>query len=68
MSNRCISPKIKESRGSHVRLDFPQRDDINFLKHTLAYKTLEGPELIQFSTCVDNSIHTEVEKSIEASG
>ena len=38
----------KESRGSHVRLDFPQRDDINFLKHTLAYKTHEGTR-IEFS-------------------
>jgi succinate dehydrogenase / fumarate reductase flavoprotein subunit len=34
-----------ESRGSHVRLDFPQRDDVNFLKHTLAYKTAEGPRI-----------------------
>jgi len=35
----------KESRGSHVRLDFPQRDDVNFLKHTLAYKTDDGPRI-----------------------
>ena len=28
----------KESRGSHQRLDgYEQRDDVNFLKHTLAY-------------------------------
>ena len=28
----------RESRGSHQRLDgFEQRDDVNFLKHTLAY-------------------------------
>ena len=25
----------KESRGSHMREDYPQRDDVNFLKHTL---------------------------------
>jgi succinate dehydrogenase flavoprotein subunit len=35
----------KESRGSHVRLDFPQRDDVNFLKHTLAYETTDGPRI-----------------------
>ncbi|MGD0177094.1 MAG: FAD-binding protein [Candidatus Bathyarchaeia archaeon] len=35
----------KESRGSHVRLDFPQRDDVNFLKHTLAYKTADGARI-----------------------
>ncbi len=28
----------KESRGAHYRLDYQQRDDINWLKHTLAYK------------------------------
>jgi succinate dehydrogenase flavoprotein subunit len=33
----------KESRGSHTRTDFPKRDDENFLKHTLAYRTPEGP-------------------------
>jgi succinate dehydrogenase / fumarate reductase flavoprotein subunit len=38
----------EESRGSHVRLDYPTRDDARFLKHTLAYKTPEGPR-IEFS-------------------
>ncbi|BAK54307.1 succinate dehydrogenase flavoprotein subunit [Sulfurisphaera tokodaii] len=27
----------KESRGAHYRLDFPERDDQNWLKHTIAY-------------------------------
>jgi succinate dehydrogenase / fumarate reductase, flavoprotein subunit len=27
----------KESRGAHAREDFPQRDDVNWLKHTLAW-------------------------------
>jgi succinate dehydrogenase / fumarate reductase flavoprotein subunit len=27
-----------ESRGAHYRLDYPRRDDVNWLKHTLAYK------------------------------
>lgn len=25
----------EESRGSHTRTDYPERDDLNFLKHTL---------------------------------
>jgi succinate dehydrogenase / fumarate reductase flavoprotein subunit len=28
----------KESRGAHYRLDYPKRDDVDWLKHTLAYK------------------------------
>lgn len=35
----------EESRGSHVRLDFPKRDDTRFLKHTLAFKTPDGPRI-----------------------
>ena len=34
-----------ESRGAHSRRDFPQRDDDNWLKHTLAYYTPEGSRL-----------------------
>ena len=34
-----------ESRGSHARTDFPARDDEQWLKHTLAYHTPEGPRL-----------------------
>jgi len=35
----------KESRGAHYRLDYPKRDDENWLKHTLAFWTPEGPRL-----------------------
>ncbi len=28
----------RESRGAHYRLDYQKRDDLNWLKHTLAYK------------------------------
>jgi succinate dehydrogenase / fumarate reductase, flavoprotein subunit len=34
-----------ESRGAHSRRDFPKRDDQNWLKHTLAWKTDEGIRL-----------------------
>ncbi|MFQ5940382.1 MAG: succinate dehydrogenase/fumarate reductase flavoprotein subunit [Nitrososphaerales archaeon] len=34
-----------ESRGAHARLDYPDRDDQNFLKHTLAYYTWDGPKI-----------------------
>jgi succinate dehydrogenase / fumarate reductase, flavoprotein subunit len=35
----------KESRGAHYRNDYPTRDDQNWLKHTLAWKTAEGVKL-----------------------
>jgi len=34
-----------ESRGAHSRRDFPQRDDTNWLKHTLAHYTPTGPRI-----------------------
>ncbi len=34
-----------ESRGAHSRPDYPKRDDENWLKHTLAYYTKDGPRL-----------------------
>jgi fumarate reductase flavoprotein subunit len=35
----------KESRGSHQRLDHPERDDENYLKHSLAYQTDGDPRV-----------------------
>ncbi|MFQ6057496.1 MAG: succinate dehydrogenase flavoprotein subunit [Anaerolineae bacterium] len=35
----------QESRGAHYREDYPQRDDANWLKHTLAYQTESGVKL-----------------------
>ena len=34
-----------ESRGSHQRTDFPDRDDENFLKHSLAYQNDTEPRM-----------------------
>jgi len=38
----------KESRGSHQRLDYVERDDQNYLKHTLAYYQGEEPPRIDY--------------------
>ena len=32
----------KESRGGHYREDYPERDDENWLKHSLAFQLPEG--------------------------
>ncbi|MDO2963836.1 succinate dehydrogenase flavoprotein subunit [Mycobacteroides abscessus] len=34
----------KESRGGHAREDYPNRDDTNYMRHTMAYK--QGAELL----------------------
>ncbi len=35
----------KESRGAHFRTDITERDDENWLKHTLVYQSEEGPRV-----------------------
>ncbi len=35
----------QESRGAHARRDFATRDDVNWLKHTLAWETDGAPRL-----------------------
>ena len=32
----------KESRGGHAREDYQSRDDVNFMRHTMAYKDGDG--------------------------
>ena len=32
----------QESRGAHTRLDFPKRDDVHWLKHTIAHRGPDG--------------------------
>jgi succinate dehydrogenase / fumarate reductase flavoprotein subunit len=34
----------KESRGGHAREDYPNRDDTNYMRHTMAYK--QGDDLL----------------------
>ncbi len=38
----------KESRGGHYREDYPERDDENFLKHTLAFRRPDGDVEIRY--------------------
>lgn len=32
----------KESRGGHAREDYPHRDDVNYMRHTMAYRSVES--------------------------
>jgi fumarate reductase flavoprotein subunit len=40
--------KRTESRGSHQRTDHPDRDDQNFLAHSLAYRNENNPPRIEY--------------------
>jgi succinate dehydrogenase flavoprotein subunit len=33
----------QESRGGHFREDYPTRDDVSFMRHTMAYREPDGP-------------------------
>lgn len=38
----------KESRGGHARVDYPKRDDVNFLRHTLAHRIGDGAVRLKY--------------------
>ena len=38
----------QESRGAHFRTDFPTRDDVNWLQHTLAFRTADGGHELRY--------------------
>ncbi|MFH1863063.1 MAG: succinate dehydrogenase flavoprotein subunit [bacterium] len=42
----------QESRGAHARTDYPNRDDLNWLKHTLAWKEADGSIRLDFKPVV----------------
>jgi len=42
----------KESRGAHARTDYPKRDDVNFLHHTLAYYDPNEPIMKKFPVTI----------------
>jgi succinate dehydrogenase / fumarate reductase flavoprotein subunit len=51
-----------ESRGAHAREDFPDRDDVNWMKHTLAWlDTTTGKSRIDYRPVHSNTMTNEVE-------
>jgi succinate dehydrogenase / fumarate reductase flavoprotein subunit len=48
-----VSAKARnESRGGHFREDYPTRDDVNFMRHTMAYKIPDETGLTSFQSDV----------------
>jgi len=39
----------KESRGAQSRTDYPERDDANWMKHTLAFRQADGSPRLDYS-------------------
>jgi fumarate reductase flavoprotein subunit len=38
----------EESRGAHQRTDFPARDDVRFLAHSLVYRNADGSARVEY--------------------
>ncbi len=51
----------EESRGGHAREDFPERDDINWMKHTLAWIDDDRSPEIDYRPVHDYTLGDEVE-------
>jgi fumarate reductase flavoprotein subunit len=39
----------EESRGAHQRTDFPARDDVRFLAHSMAYREADGGCRVEYA-------------------
>jgi len=51
----------KESRGAHAREDYPDRDDVNWMKHTLASLDGEGTVSFEYRPVHANTMTDEVD-------
>ena len=52
----------QESRGAHAREDFPDRDDTNWMKHTVTWLGEDGEPTIDYRPVHYYTLTDEVEK------
>ena len=58
---RSTRPKSQESRGAHAREDFPDRDDQNWMKHTLSWVDDHGEVQLDYRPVHLNTLTSDVE-------
>ena len=51
----------EESRGAHAREDFPERDDKNWMKHTMIWLDQNGKVKIDYKPVVLSTLTDEVD-------
>jgi len=51
----------QESRGAHAREDFPQRDDVNWMKHTLCWVDEQGRARIDYRPVHQHTLTNDVD-------
>jgi len=51
----------RESRGAHARDDFPDRDDVNWMKHTLSWRDAQGKVTLDYRPVHLNTLSNEVQ-------
>ena len=51
----------QESRGAHAREDFPDRDDVNWMKHTLAWIDPKGKVTIDYRPVHEYTMSNDIE-------